>query len=115
MVKSITVLFLSFIFIPSLSLAGSVSQVTSKVSYIRNYTIEEHKGLDIQVNFDVECPGSSSGFYLEKSGDSETALSLLLTALAAEKEVVIHYEANHQPNFASALDFCRIYSVGLKR
>lgn len=95
--------------------ASNLLHVTTKVNYIRSYAIGAHNELDIQIDFDSKCPSSSNTYYLEKSGDYQTALSILLAAQAANKDVVVHYETGYKPNFSGSSGFCRIYSVGIKR
>jgi hypothetical protein len=97
----------------SWSSARDLHVVTTKVNFIRGYAIGEHAEMDTQIRLDFPCPSNKDYYYMEKSGDHQTMLSLLLSALAADKQVQVHYETNQKSNISGNTNLCRIYSVGL--
>ena len=96
------------------SIVGAVEEVNTKVSQVRNYAAGGAEGLDMPVIFDAGCPSGGS-FYIQKAGDYKTTLSILLTALSANKTVSVAYQRGYRPNFTSSSTYCRIYSIGINR
>lgn len=96
------------------SLVSAVQEVNTKVDQVRIYSGAGESHLDMPVILDASCPSGSS-FYIEKTGDYETTVSTLLTALSTNKEVSVAYDSGYKPNFTSLSSYCRIYSVGVSR
>ncbi|KJZ15252.1 hypothetical protein TW85_06635 [Marinomonas sp. S3726] len=106
------IIFILSVFLSTMALA--VEEVNTKVNLVRNYAAGGLGGLDMPVILDAACPSGSS-FYIEKSGDYQTTLSILLTALTTNKTVSVAFERGRKPNFTSLSNYCRIYSIGINR
>ncbi len=84
------------------------------VNTVGVYTNAQHANLDIKVTLSTACP-SGGMFYIEREGDVATSTSILLTALAKEKTVIVHFDRSQKPNFSAGDGHCKIYSVDVVR